>query len=154
MNNLGPADLSRGPGFRPRLEMNEMVHGRIFLVNDDPDSLSAYAQTIAALGYDVETCDSYDEGARRIGAEKFDFVILGQGGAAFKGRLVLEHAMQLHRQIPILVVARSLNLHNYLEAMDLGAVDYLERPKPEDIAWVLESQLNRPHNLVVRHLMN
>ncbi|HLY63430.1 MAG TPA: response regulator [Terriglobia bacterium] len=131
-----------------------MDHRKIFLIGDDPEGPPAYAKTIAALGYDVETCDSYDEGARRIGTEQFDFVIVGQGGAAFKGRRVLEHALHLHRQIPILVVARSLNLHNYLEAMDLGAVDYLERPKPEDVAWVLESQLNRPHALVVRHLVN
>lgn len=131
-----------------------MVNGKVLLVNDDPDGLSAYAQTIAALGYNVETCDSYDEGVRRIETGTFDFVILGQGGSAFKGRPVLEHALNLHRQIPILVVARSLNLHNYLEAMDLGAVDYLERPKPEDVAWVLESQLKRPHKLLVRHLVN
>lgn len=148
------AGSPRGSGIRPGLERNEMVQGKILVINDDPDGLSACAQAIAALGYNVETCDSYDEGARRIETGTFDFVIVGQGGSAFEGRRVLEHAMQMHRQIPILVVARSLNLHNYLEAMDLGAVDYLERPKPEDVAWVLESQLKRPHKLLVRHLMN
>ena len=28
-----------------------------------------------------------------------------------------------------------------MEAMDLGAVDYLERPEPDDLGWVLETQL-------------
>jgi two-component system, NtrC family, response regulator GlrR len=131
-----------------------MFQGKILLVNDDPGEVPAYAGKIAALGFDVETCDSYDEGARRIASDNFDFVIVGQGTAAFEGRRVLESAMHLHRHIPILVVARSLNLPNYLEAMGLGAVDYLERPQPEEVAKVLQTQLNQPHPLLVRHVMN
>lgn len=131
-----------------------MHDGKVLLVGDPSGESPIYAGMIAALGYSVVMCNSYEEGARRIGTEDFDFVIVGQGGPAFEGRCVLERATELHRQIPILVVARSLNLHNYLEAMDLGAVDYLERPEPEDVAWVLECQLNRPHDLLARHLSN
>lgn len=131
-----------------------MRRGKILVVNDDPAEIPGYAGMIADLGYEVETCNSYEEGARRIGEENFDFVIVGQGSAAFEGRCVLERAMQLRRHTPILVVARNLNLRNYLEAMNLGAVDYLERPKPKDVGSVLESQLNRPHKLLVRHQVN
>ncbi|HEV2349775.1 MAG TPA: response regulator [Terriglobia bacterium] len=131
-----------------------MLRGKILVVNDDPGDIPAYAGMIAALGYDVETCDSYEEGAGRIATQNFDFVIVAQGSAAFEGRCVLERAAKLHRNVPILVVARSLNLHNYLEAMGLGAVDYLERPEPEDVGLVLESQLNQPHNLLARQGAN
>jgi hypothetical protein len=27
--------------------------------------------------------------------------------------------------------------------MELGAVDYLERPEPDDLGWVVETQLRR-----------
>lgn len=131
-----------------------MLQGKILLVNDDPGDAPAYAGKISALGFDVETCDSYDEGARRIGAESFDFVIVGQGTAAFEGRRVLESAMQLHRHIPTLVVARSLNLPNYLEAMGLGAVDYLERPQPEEVVSVLETQFKQPSHFLIQPELN
>jgi FixJ family two-component response regulator len=49
----------------------------------------------------------------------------------------------MHRNIPIVVVARCLDIHCYLEAMELGAVDYLERPEPDDLGWVVETQLRR-----------
>jgi DNA-binding NtrC family response regulator len=88
-------------------------------------------------------CSSYEEGARRVEMEDFDFAIVGQGSARFEGRYVLERAAKMHRNIPIVVVARCLDIHRYLEAMDLVAVDYLERPEPDDLGWGLETQLRR-----------
>jgi FixJ family two-component response regulator len=41
------------------------------------------------------------------------------------------------------VVARCLDIHCYLEAMDQGAVDYLEGPEPDHLGWVVETQLRR-----------
>ncbi len=108
-----------------------------------------YAVMLRATGYDVVISNSYEEGARRLATEDFDFAIVNQGSAAFEGRRILEQAMALDRRVPVLVVTRSVNMHNYLEAMELGAVDYLERPKPEDVGWVLETQMRRPCNFVV-----
>jgi DNA-binding NtrC family response regulator len=98
---------------------------------------------LSALGYDFVMCGSYEEGASRVEMEDFDFAIVGQGSACFEGRCVLERAAGMHRNIPIVVVARCLDIHCYMEAMDLGAVDYLERPEPDDLGWVLETQLLR-----------
>jgi FixJ family two-component response regulator len=60
---------------------------------------------------------------------------------------VLERAAELNLKAPILVVARCMDIHCYLDAMELGAVDYLERPEPDDVKWEMESQLGRPHGL-------
>ncbi len=98
---------------------------------------------LRALGYEVVICDTYEEGANLLETEDFDFAIVNQGSAAFEGRQILERAMSLRRRVPVLVVASSVNMHNYLEAMDLGAIDYLEMPKPEDLSWVLETQMRR-----------
>jgi len=60
---------------------------------------------------------------------------------------VLEFSLQLRPDLPVVVIARSLNVHCYLEAMDLGASDYLERPKPEDMVWVVNTQIHRAGNV-------
>jgi DNA-binding NtrC family response regulator len=117
--------------------------GRVLLVCDDLRGFPSYGGILSALGYDVVMCSSYEEGARRVEMEDFDFAIVGQGSASFEGRCVLERAAEVHRNIPIVVVARCLDIHCYLEAMDLGAVDYLERPEPDDLGWVMETQLRR-----------
>jgi len=117
--------------------------GKVLLVCDDPREFPSYGGILSARGYDLVMCTSYEEGARRVEMEDFDFAIVGQGSASFEGRCVLERAAEMHRNIPIVVVARCLDIHCYLEAMELGAVDYLERPEPDDLEWVLETQLRR-----------
>ena len=56
---------------------------------------------------------------------------------------MLERSLQLHPKVPVLIIARALNVHCYLDAMDLGAIDYLERPEPKDMAWVVNAQIHR-----------
>ena len=70
-------------------------------------------------------------------------VIVSQATLAFQGRQVLERSIRLHPEVPVLVVARVLDMHYYLDAMDLGAIDYLERPEPHDLAWVVDTQMRR-----------
>ncbi|MGD0695381.1 MAG: hypothetical protein ABSB82_11070 [Terriglobia bacterium] len=120
-----------------------MSAGRVLLVCDDLREFSSYGGILSALGHEIVMCGSYEEGARRVETEDFDFAIVNQGSASFEGRCVLERAAEMHRNTPIVVVARCRDTHCYLEAMELGAVDYLERPKPEDIGWVLKTQLRR-----------
>jgi DNA-binding NtrC family response regulator len=117
--------------------------GKALLVCDDLRESPSYEDILSVLGYDVVMCSSYEEGARRVEREDFDFAIVAQGGASFEGRCVLERAAEMHRNIPIVVVARCLDIHCYLEAMDLGAVDYLEKPEPDDLGWVVETQLRQ-----------
>lgn len=95
------------------------------------------------MGFSVHACNSYAEGIRQLESGAVGFIIVGQGSRFFEGRYVLERAAEMHRNIPIIVVTRCLNIRCYLEAMDLGAVDYLERPEPDDLRWVLETELRR-----------
>ena len=79
----------------------------------------------------MATCVSYDAALDFLEAERFDLVVLSQGSSAFEGRRVLEHALALDRSTQVLVVAHCLNMSCYLEAMQLGARDYLEEPVSE-----------------------
>ena len=83
-----------------------MNTGRALLVCDDLREFPSYEGILSALGYDVVMCSSYEEGARRVEMEDFDFAIVDQGSASFEGRCVLERAAEMHRNIPIVVVAR------------------------------------------------
>jgi DNA-binding NtrC family response regulator len=59
-----------------------------------------------------------------------------------EGKAVLERAIQIARHLPVLVLASRLHMSCYLDAMQLGAVDYLEKHvHPQDLVWVLETHL-------------
>jgi len=99
---------------------------KALLVDEDPGDLRYYCDILE--GYGVRTCNSYQEGVRCLGCEVFDFVMVSQGTPNFDGRCVLERATEIDRHLPVLIVARHLDMGSYLEAMQLGAVDYLVKP--------------------------
>jgi len=120
-----------------------MKHATVLLVFEELQELESYGSILCTLGYGIRMCDSAAEGIKALETENFSLVIVGQGTPAFEGRQVLERSLQLDPSVPVLIIARALNVHCYLDAMDLGAIDYLERPEPEDMAWVVNAQIHR-----------
>jgi DNA-binding NtrC family response regulator len=115
----------------------------VLLVIEEPKVLEIYASWLRSRGYQILMCNTPAEGINFLETEDVWLVIVSQGSSAFEGRQVLERSVELHPGIPVLVIARVLDMSCYLEAMDLGAIDYLERPEPENMAWVVETQMRR-----------
>lgn len=118
-----------------------MTPARVLIISDNLQDCLTYGAGLPPSRYDLAVCSSFNAGADLVEKEEFDFVIVDQGSAKFEARTVLERAARFHPHTPVLVVAASLDLHCYLDAMELGAVDYLERPEPEDIQWEMETRL-------------
>ena len=117
---------------------------RVLVVIDEPESLGHHSDLLRALGYEVLECGSYGEGLAMLQSEAFDLVTVSQGGMAFEGKGVVMQALETDRSLPVLVLARNSDMENYLEAMQLGAVDYLEMPvPPEEFTRVLRTHLLR-----------
>jgi DNA-binding response OmpR family regulator len=102
--------------------------GRVLLVDENKHDLKHYSLVLGEEGFEVLACTSYEAGIRRLEMEPFDFVLVSQGSKAFEGRRVLDRAIQLDRHRAVLVVTRSIDTGCYLEAMQMGAVDYVEKP--------------------------
>jgi len=52
--------------------------------------------------------------------------------------------MEVDRRTPVLILARCLDIGCYLEAMELGAVEYLQKPVPESFPVRLAETYLRP----------
>jgi len=103
---------------------------KVLLVDEEAGDLKILRLTLEGQGFEVFTCTSYEEGISCLEAEPFDFVVVSQGTQDFEGRKVLDRAMQLDRRRPVLVLTRCMSMPCYLEAMQMGAIDYLEKPVP------------------------
>ena len=122
-----------------------LSRGRVLVVDSDEKDLQSYSAILKQQGYEVCSCTAYSEGERCIETEEVDFVVVNQGSPAFEARPLVEHVLMRDRHLPVLVVTRSLDMGCYLEAMQLGAVDYLEKPlAPAEISRVLETHMRRP----------
>jgi DNA-binding NtrC family response regulator len=119
---------SIGFGDRKNQQEVEAPKAKLLLVDEDVSDMCKYCGMLRQRGYEVHCVRSYTEGAACLDHEPVDMVIVSQGSPAFEGRHVLERAIEKDRHKPVLVLARSADMNCYLEAMQLGACDYLEKP--------------------------
>jgi len=122
---------------------------RILLVDDDVIDLEYYRKLLQNQGHEVVPCASNGAALRLLDSEAFDFVVVSQGGPEFEGRSVAERAMKEDRHTPVLVLSNSVDMDVYIEAMQLGAVDYLQKPvNPSEMARIVRTHL-RPAKIAV-----
>jgi DNA-binding NtrC family response regulator len=120
------ASSTASRGLADELLLREQA--RILLINKDPLDLVHYRAILQKLGCQVRASSSFAEGAQSLRREPFDLVILDQGSGRFEGQEVLAQAMEVDVELRVLVLARFYDRGCYLQAMQSGALDYLEGP--------------------------
>ncbi|MEJ2008411.1 MAG: response regulator [Acidobacteriota bacterium] len=101
---------------------------RVLLVDEDASDLDRYSGMLRYFGYEVWSVGSYSRAASSLGRERFDLIIIEQGSADFQGRAVLTRAVEIDRRVPVLVFTRVLDVDCCLEALDIGACEYVQKP--------------------------
>lgn len=116
---------------------------KILLVDKDRGDVAYYKSVFQKLGYRVHATDSYDEALSCLTSDQFDLVIVDQGSPRFEAKGILQKAIEIDRHLPVLVLTRHLDMNCYLEAMQLGAVDYLEEPlKPVEMIQAVKAHVH------------
>lgn len=100
----------------------------ILLVDEDSRDRDHYRRLLHDSGFEVQTCPDFAQGAQLLRNSRYDCIVVDQGGPDFKGRLVLECSVAKDRYRPVVILSHYHDVGCYLEAMQLGAVDYLEKP--------------------------
>ncbi len=119
---------------------------KTLLVDEDPRDVRYFYGMLRAMGHEVVVSVSYEEALARLEREDFDMVVVAQGSPAFDGRPVLARALDVDPERPVLVVARTLDIDCYMEAMEMGAADYLERcAAPRDFMRSVHAPLGAKH---------
>ena len=137
MTRSADSELSR-PNFFSRLR-------RALLVDHDAGDLQYYSALLRGLGYVVHSFATYREAERCLECEVIDFVIVNQGSPAFEARELVERVLARNRRTPVVVLTHCLDMGCYLEAMQLGAVDYVEKPlSPADLEHLVTT-VGSPH---------
>jgi DNA-binding NtrC family response regulator len=115
---------------------------RLLVVGEDLADLVACRAFFEPFGYQVAVCRSHEQAVRSLQSEVFDFVLLNQGSPRLDWRGVLEQAIAIDKRTPVLVVTRCIDMPSYLDAMQFGAIDYVEEPlKPSEVVRLMEAHL-------------
>ena len=109
-------------------QLNMTNKPAVLVVGEGLDEACKICAILRAAGCEVCYVSSFEDGVGCLDHQFIDFVIISQGTRFFEGRSVLVRAIEKDRHLPVLVVTHSVDMSIYLEAMQLGALDYLEEP--------------------------
>lgn len=126
--------MRKQPGTKPdhagRAEME--VRKRVLIVDDDPDLRMILRDLLGEAGY--ETIDAED-GRQCLNLTKKrdpDALLLDLKMPGMSGSQVLKELRDLHCQAPVIIMTGYGDIRSAVEAMRLGAYDYLSKPFNND----------------------
>jgi DNA-binding NtrC family response regulator len=101
---------------------------RILLVDEDANDLKYFTMLLELMDYSVWAFANYREAKKCLADGYFDLVIVSQEAPSLETHRLVEFTLGRERYTPVVVLARCLDVKSYLQAMQLGASDYLEKP--------------------------
>jgi len=120
-----------------------MQSGRMLLVEDDEFQADFITLLCQALGFTVDHCDSVDAGIELVNKHQYQFAVVDilllgtQSGLS-----LLRYIRQMNvpqSSIPIMVISGFNDAARRVEALRLGADDYLSKPfSQEEFIWRLQ----------------
>jgi two-component system KDP operon response regulator KdpE len=100
----------------------------ILLVDDEPTVLRALRVALEAQDYAVTAVLTGEDALARITNGAFDLVLLDLGLPGISGFTVIERVRVLFPALPIIVLSAQGEDAPKVEALDLGADDYISKP--------------------------
>ncbi len=105
-----------------------MSSGKIFLIDDERTIRLTFRLALETDGYEVHEAVSADEAMMGFRAEKYDLAVLDLRLGEDNGLNVLAGMRQQGIQTPTLMITAYGSIRNAVRAMQLGAIDFLEKP--------------------------
>jgi two-component system KDP operon response regulator KdpE len=99
----------------------------ILVIDDEPQIHRFLGPALDAAGYEAERADTAADGLRAIASRPPDAVVLDLGLPDMDGKAALEKARAFYDGPILILSARDRELEK-IEALDLGADDYVEKP--------------------------
>lgn len=100
----------------------------ILVVDDEPDLRTLYEVSLVREGYQVESVGSVAEAKACLAARSFDLVLTDMRLPDGRGVDILQHLSSLGRSERAIVITAYGSAENAVEALKLGAFDYLTKP--------------------------
>jgi two-component system, NtrC family, response regulator PilR len=132
---------------------------RVLVVDDEQSMRDLLAIMLRQAGYEVSIADGGETAIERLKAESFDLVITDLRMRKVDGLTVLRAAKEHAPRTVVLVVTAYASTETAVEAMKLGAYDYITKPFQLDelkvtVANALERRRLREENLALKRQLH
>ena len=103
---------------------------RILVVDDEKLVRWAISNRLQRDGYDVLSADSAEQALELIASNAPDLMLLDVCLPGIDGTACLQHALALHPDVTVVMMSAHSTVDVAVEAMKLGAIDFLVKPFP------------------------
>jgi len=119
---------------------------RLLIVDDNAEMCELLAECLRPQRYALACASSGLEALELLGNERFDVVILDLRLPRSDGIEILRHIRERRPEIEIIVLTAYASLETAIEALRLGAYDYVTKPfLPDTIRSAVERALEKHH---------
>ncbi len=124
---------------------------KILLVDDEPSLLMTLTAILQKQDYDVTALDKGADALTHIMSREFDLILTDIQMREVDGLQVLKHA-QLHQpRTPVLMITAHGSVETAVDAMKIGAFDYVTKPfKVDELLLTVERALQH-HKVVIEN---
>ncbi|SEM86401.1 DNA-binding transcriptional response regulator, NtrC family, contains REC, AAA-type ATPase, and a Fis-type DNA-binding domains [Pseudorhodobacter antarcticus] len=101
---------------------------KVAIVDDEADMRQSISQWLALSGFETETYSSAEEALKKIGADYPGVVVSDIKMPGMDGMAFLKRLMSLDSGLPVIMITGHGDVPMAVEAMRVGAFDFLEKP--------------------------
>jgi DNA-binding NtrC family response regulator len=105
---------------------------KILLVDDEKDFLDVMSERIQARGMDVTTAESAEKALESLESGGYDAIILDLMMPGMDGLETLKAIKKKNPDLQVILLTGHATVEKGIEAMKLGAMDFLEKPADLD----------------------
>lgn len=108
--------------------MEEKLEAKVLLVDDEEEFCSMLSERLETRGLKVNAVLSGEEAVNRVASQNFDAIILDLAMPGIDGLETLRRIKEKRPDLEILMLTGHGTVKSSIEAMKLGAEDFLEKP--------------------------
>lgn len=117
---------------------------KILIVDDETNVRLNYRITLETEGYDVSEASSATIALEELIGRSFDLAILDMRMPAMDGLQLLAKMREVGITVPAMIVTAYSDVPHAVQAMKLGAIDFLQKPlRPEELRRIVAEILKR-----------
>jgi len=113
-----------------------MSESTVLLVDDEEEFVGVLAERLEVRGLKVDTAENGELALEKARKRAFDAVLLDMAMPGMDGIETLKGLLQINPDLQVILLTGQATLGQAVEAMKLGALDFLE--KPVDIGTLVE----------------
>ena len=121
-----------------------MVSKPILIVDDEKNIRLTFSRTLEGLGAEIDCAENGEEALDKLREKEFGLVLLDLQMPVMGGMEVLRRVREIRPDIRIIIITAHGTIESAVEAIRLGAVDFIQKPcTPEEIRNIVSRVLDR-----------